>query len=76
MTYRVEASIGREIIEMWTSITLSQDEEWMEWVVTPRQRAGTLKVNLYTTDNPDEVYRFVTLRLASLASNGGTELLP
>lgn len=76
MTYRVEASIGREIVATWASVTLSQDEEWTEWVVTPRQRAGTLKVNLYTTDNSDEVYRYVTLRLASLASNGGTELLP
>lgn len=65
VTYRLVASRGDELLGVWEPIELAAGEEWLTSITVPQTfiSAEPIVANLYRLDEPDVVYRSVSLRL-------------
>ncbi len=61
--YRLVLRAGVDVIQEWPIISLQAGEEWQAVVtLTPDGAGGDLVASLYRQDEPNAVYRYVTLR--------------
>ncbi len=63
MTYRLVLRAGVEVVQEWPAITLADNEQWeMEIGLAAETTDQDLVASLYRNDQPNAVYRYVTLR--------------
>jgi hypothetical protein len=59
--YRVEIQAGGQVLYDWPSIALAQGQSWEAVVARPTHNLGNEIVSLYRNDDPNHVYREVSL---------------
>lgn len=61
--YRLVLRAGVDVVQEWPQITLQTGEEWQTVVaLSPEATTEDLVASLYRQDQPNTVYRYVTLR--------------
>ena len=65
--YRIEMTVGGQLVAQWESMALDNDAEWQQVVSLANQQlppnGNEVIVNLYRSDDPNTVYRHATLYL-------------
>jgi uncharacterized membrane protein len=63
MTYRLVVNLGETQVQEWDSIKLAAGEQWeVRFALAPEPNSSeTVNAQLYRLDEPDEVYRSVSL---------------
>jgi hypothetical protein len=66
--YRLVVTLDDQVIYEWVSIGLQPGEKWEGAVVLPGlgSNSGSIEATLYRLDNPEVVYRRVSLALGSV----------
>lgn len=65
MSYQLVARLGNEVLGVWDPVELSAGEQWTTSITIPSTltAVSALTAQLYSHDQPDQVYRSVSLAL-------------